>query len=879
MPVFKCKSCGGEIRAEEGQSVAVCEYCQREQSLSKSKSEVVVNLFNRANSLRLKSEFDKSQEIYERILTEEPDDAEAHWGIVLCKYGIEYVKENEQTYSKIPTCHRTQYESILADADYLAAIENADVLQKACYESEAKKIAELQKNILDVVRNEKPFDVFICYKEKDEYGNRTVDSGIANDIYYQLTQEGFKVFYAAITLEDKLGTAYEPYIFAALNSAKVMLVLGTKPEYFNAVWVKNEWARYLKIIKNDRNRLLIPCYRNMDAYELPEEFAHLQAQDMSKVGFITDIIRGIKKIIPKENKINTYANSFNISTANTAAPILKRVFLCLEDKDFQKAESLLEQVFNLDPECAEAYIAKMMIERKLTTREALYSLDFDLKDDPIYMRALRFADENYKAVLDEFRNESIYRKANNYFEQNTIEKYNAAKSLYDKIIEYKDSSVKRESCDSGISEINYQKALRLKREADNFNDIVRTEQADEIFRKLGEYKDSKAQIEECIELKKTIQYKNAVEAKRLAANSKDANTVSKHYNNAISLFSESADYKDSIAQAAECEQLKTEALYNIACSVKASASENNDASLYDNASMIFGQISGYKDSAEQKAECKEKAEAANADAIYRKATELSKKDDIQALNDAINFFVQISEWKDSKSKITETTDKLEALKAEISRKKTVNDLLDEQKQIISEIEKSSTVVCIYKKLKCKKTFYRLSMLICVLMIFVLSVLFSMISNEEQTINTSREISLFFGVFIPFLFPIIATVTEDGWINILKLFIPIYGYFLLLSGIFVSLYRIFVPLSKDEQKMLKEYKSSNKNTDLLLKQKTDIEKKLISIANKDELKIMSLSKVNAASASKIPLNLKRWSYKWIFAEVALCIVSIICCIVL
>ena len=105
-----------------------------------------------------------------------------------------------------------------------------------------------------------------------------MDSVIANDIYHQLKQEGFKVFYAAISLEDKLGKEYEPYIFSALNTAKVMLALGTKPEYFNAVWVKNEWSRFLKIMKKDRSKLLIPCYRDMDPYELPEEFAHLKAK-------------------------------------------------------------------------------------------------------------------------------------------------------------------------------------------------------------------------------------------------------------------------------------------------------------------------------------------------------------------------------------------------------------------------------------------------------------------------------------------------------------------------------------------------------------------------------------------------------------------------
>ena len=32
-------------------------------------------------------------------------------------------------------------------------------------------------------------------------------------------------------------------------------------------------------------------------YDLPEEFSHLQAQDMSRIGFISDVIRGIRKLI------------------------------------------------------------------------------------------------------------------------------------------------------------------------------------------------------------------------------------------------------------------------------------------------------------------------------------------------------------------------------------------------------------------------------------------------------------------------------------------------------------------------------------------------------------------------------------------------------
>ena len=296
MSIFKCKMCGGTIEFNPGDTVGVCDSCGTKQTLPRLDDDRKANLYDRANHFRRNNDFDKAAGIYEQILNEDNTDAEAYWSLVLCHYGIEYV-EDPQSRKRIPTVNRAQFTSIFDDDNYKSALHYADGYQKELYEDEAKAINEIQKGILAISQKEEPFDVFICYKETDENGNRTQDSVIANDIYHQLTQEGFKVFYAAITLEDKVGQEYEPYIFAALNSAKVMLVVGSKPEYFTAVWVKNEWSRFLKLIKTDRSKLLIPCYRNMDAYELPEEFAHLQAQDMSKIGFINDLVRGIRKVV------------------------------------------------------------------------------------------------------------------------------------------------------------------------------------------------------------------------------------------------------------------------------------------------------------------------------------------------------------------------------------------------------------------------------------------------------------------------------------------------------------------------------------------------------------------------------------------------------
>lgn len=282
MALFKCKMCGGTLEINNNQSVATCEYCGTGQTLPKLDDEKRANMYDRANHFRRNNEYDKAMGIYEHILNEDNTDAEAYWSLVLCSYGIEYV-EDPISHKRIPTINRAQYTSVFNDANYKMALQYADIYQKTIYEEEAKTINEIQKGILEISQKEEPFDVFICYKETDSNGRRTQDSVLANDLYHQLTQENFKVFFARITLEDKLGSAYEPYIFAALNSAKVMVVLGTKPEYFNAVWVKNEWSRYLALIKQGQQKMLVPAYRDMDPYDLPEEFSYLHAQDRKSV--------------------------------------------------------------------------------------------------------------------------------------------------------------------------------------------------------------------------------------------------------------------------------------------------------------------------------------------------------------------------------------------------------------------------------------------------------------------------------------------------------------------------------------------------------------------------------------------------------------------
>ena len=368
MTVIKCKMCGGDLQIIEGETVAECEYCGTKQTVPKVDDEKKLTLFSRANRLRLACEFDKAASVYESIVADFPEEAEAYWGLVLCRYGIEYV-DDPATGRKVPTCHRSSFDSILEDSDFEQACENADPIARRVYRDEAKTIEDIRKGIVEVSGKEAPYDIFICYKETDEKGERTVDSVIAQDVYDALTEKGYRVFFSRITLEDKLGTEYEPYIFAALNSAKVMLVFGTDYEYFSAVWVKNEWSRFLKLMEKDKSKHLIPCFKGIDAYDMPKEFAHLQAQDMGKVGAMQDLLRGIEKLMPKEQPAAAVQERVIVTGGvdSKINSLLDRGNMALEDRDWESASKFFEEVLNNDSKNAQAYVGKALAAEQAQT--------------------------------------------------------------------------------------------------------------------------------------------------------------------------------------------------------------------------------------------------------------------------------------------------------------------------------------------------------------------------------------------------------------------------------------------------------------------------------------------------------------------------------
>jgi len=307
-------------------------------------------------------------------------------------------------------------------------------------------------------------------------------------------------------------------------------VLGTRPEYFSAVWVKNEWSRFLTQIKGGAKKALIPAYKDMDPYDLPEEFSYLQAQDMSKLGFMQDLIRGIKKLVVAEEKTteNKSVVMESVPASSGAQALVERAFLFLEDGEFARADELCEQALNQDPKNAKAYVGKLMAERKLRKQDELSKGTEVLTQNNYFQKALRFAEEGLKKELDrcnemimDNKNRLTYNEAMQMVRDSgvkggvkaAVETLNQAIAKYESLLGWRDSAAQLDACRTkrtAYFDQMYQDAMKLmKTDSSKLTPdsmlYVMSEAIEELEYLVGyHYLDSKKLLEECIDKRRKL---------------------------------------------------------------------------------------------------------------------------------------------------------------------------------------------------------------------------------------------------------------------------------------------------------------------------------------------------------------------------------------
>lgn len=159
----------------------------------------------------------------------------------------------------------------------------------------------------------------------------------------------------------------------------------------------------------DKTKHLIPCFKGIDAYDMPKEFHRLQAQDMGKVGAIQDLLRGIEKLSGRGTVNTPTAVPAPVSAPIAAATpgvesLLKRGWMFLADKDWNKADEYFDKVLDIDPECAEAYTGRFCAGMKVpaldvASKECSYA--DELEDSSNFQKALRFAVGDLRTELEQ----------------------------------------------------------------------------------------------------------------------------------------------------------------------------------------------------------------------------------------------------------------------------------------------------------------------------------------------------------------------------------------------------------------------------------------------------------------------------------------------
>ena len=293
-----CNNCGGDYEYRHGRWI--CRSCGSYKPEELSNEEVTL-LYTASQKLRL-AEFDEAEQEFDDIVRKYPQNPNGYWGRLMSRYGIKY--EEDFDGRRIPTCYATSMERVVDDPDYRKALEYADKETREYYTRQAEYMERVRKEWVEKARKEKPYDIFICYKDSDLANGieRTEDSVAAQELYIHLTNKGYRVFFSRESLRDKVGEKYEPYIFSALSTAKVMLVYGSKPEYITSTWLKNEWTRYEKRIKAGEkkpNSLLVAC-DGFSPARLPKTLATRQCFDAKQRSFFSDLDDVIAHIIREE---------------------------------------------------------------------------------------------------------------------------------------------------------------------------------------------------------------------------------------------------------------------------------------------------------------------------------------------------------------------------------------------------------------------------------------------------------------------------------------------------------------------------------------------------------------------------------------------------
>ena len=569
--VIKCGICGEPLSgAGNPYTCAVCG------NVSYTSNPMLEDELRTANAMRECTRFDEAMLVYKQIVKKYKTDdlSEVYWNLLLCEQRVMF--ETDEKGERFPSFYAITDDEIEDSLYYLGAIGSAEKHapeRVEIFKGLAEKMIRAKQLYARISETSKPYDLFICFKKSAFEGGDTKDCALAIDLYNHLAKD-YNIFFSERSLKNVVVREFEPNIYYGLYTAKVMLVLCSKKEYVESQWVKNEWSRFHAFAQNPATgKTIIPIFlEDFSPRSLPSELISYQglSADYHLFDELGKTLRKIIKPVDMESELKRQlaeqqrrieeqqrqeaeraeaqrhqmeeqqrqmqeqleamrrtqkqaGSATSNAPSNDIAPLLRRAFMFAEDKKWDSANEYFEKVLDRDPENADAYLGKLMVEMKVTRQEQLRDCAEPFDRSNHYQKAMRFADHTLKSTLADYikhikdRNEKariagIYDRAKKaMLAASTESAYKEAAKLFESISAHMDSAALAQECHEK-AEVARKDAILADGKAKMAGKrILNYEVAIKLFRSIAGWKDADKLCDDCVKKVEALRAKTEAE--------------------------------------------------------------------------------------------------------------------------------------------------------------------------------------------------------------------------------------------------------------------------------------------------------------------------------------------------------------------------------
>lgn len=222
------------------------------------------------------------------------------------------------------------------------------------------------------------YDVFLSFKNLDEFNNKTEDALVAERLYYALKEKNLKVFYSNIVLNEVGAAAYKQAIEDALEKSRILVSIATKKEHLESKWVSYERESFHNDILSGRKSkaCIVPYLKNITGLDVPRSLRNYQTFQIDGSD-INDVVSFIQKFLGETNsqgipvyqkeeislvtgkhmssyraELKTELKRLRIQSKNTREPDMNAIEYVL------KKLPHLDQINILDMGCAYGFVTK-----------------------------------------------------------------------------------------------------------------------------------------------------------------------------------------------------------------------------------------------------------------------------------------------------------------------------------------------------------------------------------------------------------------------------------------------------------------------------------------------------------------------------------------